>query len=420
MRKVVTVSLNGNAFQLEDDAYAALAAYLEEAARALATNPDRPEIIADLEQAIADKCATHLNPHKSVVTRVEIEQVIAQMGPVDAEPSSAAGAGGDRAQSNASSNSAASGSSDPKSAPRRLYQISEGAILSGICNGYAAYSGIDVTWVRVIFVLLVLVTGGGALIAYLVLMFIIPYANTSEEHAAAYGVPFNARLLVENAKRHYSHFARTGQWQQHESWRNEWRRARASWRLERRRVREQWRHQRYGHAFGAVPPSPAGVPPAPAPYAAHVITGTMMAALGLVLAALGIAMLLAILSLVNTHAILGWQLPHDVPLWVGVVGLILLWNLVALPIRAVRHSAYWYSGGYHGPWFAAFDGVVVLAIMAGLAWWGMHHVPEIREFFQNLPGLWQRQDWSHTAASIVENTVKVCTGLIDWFLSPKA
>jgi phage shock protein PspC (stress-responsive transcriptional regulator) len=412
VRKVITVSLNGNAFQLDDDAYAALGAYLEEAARALATNPDRSEIIADLEQAIADKCAAYLNPHKSVVTRVEIDQVIAQMGPVEAGATVGAQTRG--------------GAPGDSPTPRRLYQISEGAIISGICNGYAAYSGIDVTWVRVMFVLLVLVTGGGALIAYLVLMFIIPYANTSEEHAAAHGLSFNARLLVENAKRQYSHFASSAHWQaKDESWRNEWRRTRANWRLERRRAREQWRqYRRYGHAFGAVPPTPppatAGAPPAPVPYVAHVIGGTMMAILGLVRAVLGIAMILAVLSLINTRAVFGWPLPLDVPLWIGLIGLIVVWNLIALPIRAVRHSAYWYSGGYYVPWFAAFDGIVVLAIMAGLAWWGVHHVPEIREFIQHFPRLWQDDYWSHTAARIVENTVKVCTKVMDWWVSPRA
>ena len=52
MRRVIVVSLNGKAFQLEDDAHAALSAYLEAAERALAGNPDRSEIIADLEQAL--------------------------------------------------------------------------------------------------------------------------------------------------------------------------------------------------------------------------------------------------------------------------------------------------------------------------------------------------------------------------------
>jgi hypothetical protein len=83
MRPVISVSLSGRAYQLEDDAHAALANYLDSAARALAGNPDQAEILADLEQAIADKCERCLGPHKTVVVRTEIEQVIREMGPVD-------------------------------------------------------------------------------------------------------------------------------------------------------------------------------------------------------------------------------------------------------------------------------------------------------------------------------------------------
>ncbi|HWW19467.1 MAG TPA: hypothetical protein VNZ06_01565, partial [Steroidobacteraceae bacterium] len=128
MRKVITISLNGNAFQLEDDAYAALAAYLEEAARALAANPDRAEIISDLEQAIADKCATCLSPHKSVVTRDEIQRVIAEMGTVDADPAPRAGGSANAGAGqthNPGADFGAHGAGEPKGAPRRLYQISE-------------------------------------------------------------------------------------------------------------------------------------------------------------------------------------------------------------------------------------------------------------------------------------------------------
>ncbi|MGH8290333.1 MAG: hypothetical protein ACREV7_15135 [Steroidobacteraceae bacterium] len=69
MRPIISVSLNGRAYQLEDDAHAALADYLDSASRALAGNPDSIEILADLEQAIADKLERCLNPHKNVVVR---------------------------------------------------------------------------------------------------------------------------------------------------------------------------------------------------------------------------------------------------------------------------------------------------------------------------------------------------------------
>jgi hypothetical protein len=70
MRKVTTINLNNNAYQIDDDGYDALRGYLDNAARALAGNPDREEILADLEQAIADKCRLTLGAHKTVPARM--------------------------------------------------------------------------------------------------------------------------------------------------------------------------------------------------------------------------------------------------------------------------------------------------------------------------------------------------------------
>src|SRR4051812_23458228 len=102
MQKVITINLNGNAYQLDEDAYDALRKYLTGAEGQLGTNPDRAEIVADLEQAIAEKCLRFLGPHKTVVNVADIEQVLKEMGPVDggsaADGSAAAGTGqpGDR------------------------------------------------------------------------------------------------------------------------------------------------------------------------------------------------------------------------------------------------------------------------------------------------------------------------------------
>jgi len=82
MRKVTTINLNNNAYQVDEEGYEALRRYLEDAARALASNPDRAEILADLEQAIADKCRLTLGAHKSVVSTAEIERILQEMGPV--------------------------------------------------------------------------------------------------------------------------------------------------------------------------------------------------------------------------------------------------------------------------------------------------------------------------------------------------
>ena len=59
MQRVVIVNLNGIAYNLEESAYSALGAYLERAAAELRENPDRAEIVADLEQAI-ERLGGHL------------------------------------------------------------------------------------------------------------------------------------------------------------------------------------------------------------------------------------------------------------------------------------------------------------------------------------------------------------------------
>jgi phage shock protein PspC (stress-responsive transcriptional regulator) len=409
MQKVITVSLNGIAYQLDENAYAQLHAYLDAAARALATNPDSSEIVADLEQAIAEKCIRFLSPHKNVVKAAEIEQILQEMGPVDGEDSASVGRATDG--SGAASAAGAADTDTPGAAPdprpsgdagaagsaegfaptgRRLYQISEGAILSGVCTGLAAYFAIDVTIVRAIFVALLFVTGGIALLGYVILMFVVPYASTGEEHAAARGLPFNARILVEGAKQKYARFRQGAEWKgSRTEWRSEWRRMRAEWRAQRRRLRNEWRaNARYGSGPGSAPPPGPAAPITAGRYAAHVIGATVIAVLSLVFGLVSIVWLFLLLSLLTTGAVFGFTLPFGVPLWVTILILVLLYQLIAWPIKSMRRAAYYSMGSYHPVWVEAWNGIFALALAAGVLWYGYHHVPELRELFDHLARWW--------------------------------
>ena len=196
MQKVITINLNGNAFQLDEDGYEALRAYLADAGARLEGNPDASEIIRDLEQAIAEKCQRLLGPGKTVVTTIEIGQILREVGPVE----------------NSVGAPHIPHAVPPTTAqPKRLYQIREGAMLSGVANGLAAYFNIDPTIVRVAWVMAAVMemtkydrppalTMG----VYVLLMFIVPYAKTSEERAAAQGaaqsLPYKLQHAVEKVK----------------------------------------------------------------------------------------------------------------------------------------------------------------------------------------------------------------------------
>ena len=158
MQKVVSISLNGNSYQLEEPGYEELRVYLDRAEARLADSPDRAEVMADLEQAIGEKCRAVLGPHKSVVSAAEISGIIREMGPVespDGKPADAGFAPGE-----------APGPTPGLHPRKRLFKIREGQMWAGVCNGVAAYINVDVTWVRIAVALLTLFSGGGVLLVY--------------------------------------------------------------------------------------------------------------------------------------------------------------------------------------------------------------------------------------------------------------
>ena len=370
MNKVTTINLNGRAYQLEEQAYEPLRAYLDEAARLLADDPDCREILADLEQAIADKGARYLGAGKNVLTEAEIKRILQEMGPVEpgeqdaAEPAASGGTGTGSAE-----RTAAPPPRDSAAAPKRLYQLKQGAMLSGVCNGLAAYFGMDPTIMRLIFVLLLFLTSGLWILGYLVLMLVMPVATTPEERAAASGRPFDAQELVKEAKRHYAQIK-----EGHQRWRA---------RRQRERERRFWQRREERHYEAPTRPFPEPQPG----YGAQVAAGIMLPLIGIVSALLTVVWVIALVSLLATGAIFGWELPSDTPMLTGVLVLIALYAVVSWPLRAARYASY--RSVTHPGWFVVWDSLLWLGMVALLSWLAFRYVPEVRELILDLPHQWR-------------------------------
>ena len=493
MRTVITISLNGNAYQIDAVGFDALRAYLQVAEQRLAGNPDQEEILADLEQAIADKCNRYLSPHKNVVSAGEITEVLREMGPVDggaseseAQPGargqqSAAGAEGVYAggatssgaaganntgpdagatSSGSSSSSWAGGNGDAwagvgggvgagvgadagtgadtsawtantadsgaatgtsgissNNTPplRRLYLIREGAAIAGVCKGLAAYLNIDVSIVRILFIVLTILTGGVWILIYLVMMFVIPYAQTSEQHAAAHGWPFNAEELIARAKAHYADFKKSTKWE-----RQQWRAQQRMWKTQNKQwkqARREW--ERYGSAQGYPPPPPppfTGMQPPPPPntsYANQVLGGVFGPLSDLVGALLFIAFLCALFSIVTHRHFFGWGLPFDVPRWMGIIFLIVIYQAVVAPLRRARYSAY-YGSPFANGWWAVLGALVWIALVLAFSYQAWLHWDDILDFVQRFAGTLQDmiQPWHEMIErKVAASTDPVQTGV---------
>jgi phage shock protein PspC (stress-responsive transcriptional regulator) len=406
MNKVVTINLNGTAFQLEEAGYDALRAYLDGAARRLEGNPDKDEIIADIEQAIADKCRAALSAYKNVVVTEEVTRIIEEMGPVedagaDAEESAAAAAGAGAARSQAQ---------PPPSPVRRLYKIPEGAMLFGVCNGLGVYFGIDPTLVRLLFVLITFLWGFGVLV-YLVMAIILPSPQSAAEKAAAFGWPATAQEFIRRARDGYYEGMRTlADRRAHRQWRRQFKREMRGW---GRRLRDEARAHAYRAAAKAQaswtpgpPPgwTPAAPPPpwtpgAPAPFGLLILLPFVAMLRGL----LAVAGFFAVISLLTTHTVFGVAPPEGMPLWVALILLLVIISLVAWPLKAVRHAWYWHAA--RGPFFVpplfwALDAAIGIGCVVLVFWLVDRHVPQAHEALMAIPGVFQhfidtvKQWWS--------------------------
>lgn len=368
MQKVVSINLNGNAYQLEEPAYEALRSYLQRAEARLEANPDRAEIMADLEQAIAEKCGRYLGPNKTVVTGAEIETIIGEMGPVESPDATA------QAESVAG-----------KDGPKRLYQIREGAMVTGVCKGIAAFFDVDVTIVRVVFVILALVTFGAWVVAYIIMALVIPYADTPEDRAAAFGLHLKAQELLDQARRHHaSKRARR-------EWRHTWKREQRAW---RRNWSEQW-HRHWDWQWQQRMARTTATGPTAAPLGApwNILAGISLPVFAVINAALFVVWILVIMSAVMTGAIFGWPLPADLPLWGSLLILCAIYFMLTAPLRAARHGAHLAWGPYYHMW-AALSSVFWLGFTVLFLWLAYQHVPQVHALLDQLPSFWHKRQTS--------------------------
>jgi phage shock protein PspC (stress-responsive transcriptional regulator) len=122
--------------------------------------------MGDLEQSIGNRLAALRGSTDRVINLAEVNTILAEVGPVET----------------------GSVAPDPmKGLPRnrrRLYRIQEGQDFFGVCQGLAAYSDIPVDWVRTIFFMLALVTGGFFGLVYIAMAFLLPVVATREEYFA--------------------------------------------------------------------------------------------------------------------------------------------------------------------------------------------------------------------------------------------
>lgn len=395
MNKVITVNLCGNGYQLEELGYDALRTYLEAARANLSANPDRDEIVADIEHAIAERFRALLGPYKTVVSAKEIRDVLNAIGPIDDGSEASATAPNDPARGTppppppppftGATSSAGSAQSQAGGTARRLFRSNEGAMLAGVCQGLSLFFDLDVTVVRLIFVVLTALSAGLGAVVYIVMAFSVPLAETQEEKAAALGGTPTAQDFIRRAKEgYYDAVKNFPDKDQRRAWKKRFHRDVNSWadnlKTQIQGNSAQWQRNWQNHWGPSGYPNPA----------ARVLV-PLLVALNVVLVLIAVA---AVFSLLKTGGVFGFTVPTTLPVWVTILIIVAIYQTIEWPLKLARWQL-WAPGQNDGcfrhPSFFN-SGLIWLVIFVAVAWFAYPH--ETRDALQRIPpALHHAADW---------------------------
>ena len=190
MNKTVNINLAGTFFHIDEDAYLKLQRYLEAIKRSFTDSQGRTEIIADIEARIAELFNERVQNDRQVIRIKEVDEVISIMGQpedylVDDEIFE------DEPQNAFERKSAAS---------KKLFRDTDNSYIGGVASGLGHYLGIDAVWVRLLWILLTVGSGGTFIFIYILFWILVPEAKTTAEKIMMTGEPVNISNIEKKIK----------------------------------------------------------------------------------------------------------------------------------------------------------------------------------------------------------------------------
>ena len=175
MKKTVNVAIGGCSFIIDEDAYNVMSEYLENFKGALDSSSASNDVMDELETRIADLLKQKMAGREVVNLKI-VEEIIGQVGYPE----------GYKEVNNTNN--------ENMSAPKRLFRDPDDKKIGGVCSGLALFLGIDVVFIRIIFLIALLFVGGGFW-AYVIFWIVAPEARTAVAKCEMRGLPPTAENI---------------------------------------------------------------------------------------------------------------------------------------------------------------------------------------------------------------------------------
>ncbi len=190
MKKTISISVSNMLFHVEEDACDVLQNYLSTLKNHFANEEGGEEIYNDIQARAAEILQSKNNAAKQVITLQDVNDLISKLGtPADfgLEENT-----NQQKQSNQSNTNFTYGNTNSKT--KRLYRDTDNKVVGGICSGIGYYFGFDPVWLRIALAASLLFYGFG-LIPYIILLIVVPKAETTAEKLEMRGEPVNVDTI---------------------------------------------------------------------------------------------------------------------------------------------------------------------------------------------------------------------------------
>ena len=191
MKRAISINLGGIVFNIDDDAYRELQAYLTQIESCFSDREESKEIMNDIEVRIAELFNEKITDYKKVITSKDVNEIIEVMG---------------RPEQFGETEKESKHEQRERFGPsgyRRMYRDPDNRILGGVCSGMSAYWRIDPIILRILFVIAFLGFGTG-LIIYIILWVVIPEAKTKAQKLEMMGEKVNVSNIGNAFKEEFN------------------------------------------------------------------------------------------------------------------------------------------------------------------------------------------------------------------------
>lgn len=201
MNKTVSINLGGMFFHIDENAYQKLNRYFDAIRRSL--SPDgKDEIMSDIEARIAELLSEKIKTDKQVVSLREIDEVIAVMGEpedykIDEETTGST-------SGNFNNFGTTAGQTFEYYRTKKFFRDEDSAVIGGVCAGLAHYVRIEPLWIRIIFILTLIMSFGTTSLVYVILWILIPPALTTAEKLEMRGEPINISNIEKKVREEFN------------------------------------------------------------------------------------------------------------------------------------------------------------------------------------------------------------------------